>query len=210
MTINIKATCAPLRLSFVQYFYMKRILLIVTLFAFTTVVNAQDEETEKKGFQKEKLFVGGNFGLTFGDYTLVNLSPQIGYRFSKLFAAGVGINGQYVGFRDRDFNGNTLRKVKQGVAGLNVFGRLYPVNQFFLQAQPEVNYLFGKEIYFNPKQEYKLDPAIAPSLLLGGGAVLGSGGRGGMVITVMYDVLQHEKSPYTNRPIYNVGFTIGL
>ena len=189
---------------------MKKIILLATLITFTTLVKAQDDETEKKGFQKEKLFVGGNFGLTFGDYTLINISPQIGYRFTKLFAAGVGINGQYVGYRDRDFNGNTLRKVKQGVTGLNVFGRLYPINQFFLQVQPEANYLFGKEIYFDPKQEYKLDPAIAPSLLIGGGAVLGQGGRGGMVITVMYDVLQHERSPYSNKPIYNIGFNIGL
>ena len=197
-------------MSFVQYFYMKKIILLACLITFTTIAKAQDDETEKKGFQKEKLFVGGNFGLTFGDYTLINISPQIGYRFTKLFAAGVGINGQYVGYRDRDFNGNTLRKVKQGVTGLNVFGRLYPINQFFLQVQPEANYLFGKEIYFDPKQEYKLDPAIAPSMLIGGGAVLGQGGRGGMVITVMYDVLQHERSPYSNKPIYNIGFNIGL
>jgi hypothetical protein len=118
-------------LSFVQYFYMKKIILLASLITFTTIAKAQDDETEKKGFQKEKLFVGGNFGLTFGDYTLINISPQIGYRFTKLFAAGVGINGQYVGYRDRDFNGNTLRKVKQGVTGLNVFGRLYPLTSSF-------------------------------------------------------------------------------
>jgi hypothetical protein len=184
---------------------MKKIILLASLITFTTIAKAQDDETEKNGFQKEKLFVGGNFGLTFGDFTLINLSPQIGYRFTKLFAAGVGINGQYVGYKNIGY------KDRLGVVGLNVFGRIHPLQQFFIQAQPEANYLFGKRIYDTgePKKT-NLDAAIVPSLLLGGGTVLGQGGRGGMVITVMYDVLQHERSPYSNRPIYNVGFNIGL
>ena len=66
---------------------------------------AQDEKEEnsekQKGFQKEKLFVGGNFGLTFGSYTLINVSPQVGYRFSDLFAAGMGINLQFISIKDK-------------------------------------------------------------------------------------------------------------
>jgi hypothetical protein len=191
---------------------MKKSLLFLGLICITFSAFAQEEKEEgTKGFQKEKVFIGGNFGLTFGDYTLINISPQVGYRFTKLFAAGVGINGQYVGYKDRTFNGDLYRKVSQGVTGLNVFGRLYPVNQFFLHAQPEANYLFGKETFYQPsKEEYKLDAAIAPSLLLGGGAVLSSGGRGGFVISVLYDVLQHENSPYGRRPVYNVGFNVHL
>jgi hypothetical protein len=157
---------------------MKKILFTLLLSGFVMHVQAQEEEV-KKGFQKDRLFVGGNFGLSFGNYTLINLSPQI---------------------------------VSQGVTGLNVFGRLYPTNQLFLQVQPEANYIFGRETYYdtNPHEVYKIDPTIAPSLLLGGGAVFGSGGRGGMIISIMYDVLQHQKSPYGNKPVYNVGFTVGL
>ena len=175
---------------------------------------AQEEEEmeeKQKGFQKEKLFVGGNFGLTFGNYTLINVSPQIGYRFTKLFAAGVGINLQYISVKEKYTNGDLYRKSTQGVTGLNVFGRVYPIKQFMIQVQPEMNYVFGKEIYYdtNPRQEYKLDAAIVPSLLLGGGLVIPSG-RGAFITSVFYDVLQDVNSPYGNRPIVNFTFNVGL
>src|SRR5690625_7764740 len=55
------------------------------------------------GFQKEKLFFGGNIGLSFGSMTYINLSPLIGYRFSKMLSAGIQINGVYesVDYGDR-------------------------------------------------------------------------------------------------------------
>jgi hypothetical protein len=194
---------------------MKKIVmfsLLCGLFLVSKAQSDQEEEKSEKGFKKENVFVGGNFGLTFGDYTLINVSPQVGYRFTKLFAAGVGINAQYVGYKDRDiYSGDVYRKVSQGVTGLNIFGRFYPINQFFLQVQPEANYLFGKETYYQPaKEQYKLDAVIAPSLLMGGGAMLGGNGRSGFVISVLYDVLQHENSPYGKKPIYNIGFNVGL
>ena len=193
---------------------LKKTILSVALCATTIFAFAQDEEPDEKkekGFQKEKLFVGGNFGLTFGNYTLINVSPQIGYRFTDFFAAGVGLNFQYVGIKEKYTNGDLYRKSTQGVTGLNVFGRLYPINQFMIQVQPEVNYVFGKEIYYdtNPRQEYKLDAQIVPSLLLGGGLVIPSG-RGAFITSVFYDVLQDPSSPYGKRLIVNFTYNIGL
>lgn len=192
---------------------MKKFVLFSLLSCATFLAKAQDEQEktdEEKGFKKENVFVGGYLGLSFGDYTLINVSPLVGYRFSKLFAAGLGINAQYVSYKERDFNGDVLRKVEQGVTGLNVFARFYPIEQLFLQAQPEANYLFGNETYYQPKEKYKLDAVIAPSFLVGGGAVLSSNGRSGFVISILYDVLQHEDSPYGNKPVYSVGFNVGL
>ena len=45
---------------------------------------AQDSET-KGGFDKSKLFFGGNLGLAFGTYTIVNVSPLVGYQFTLNF-----------------------------------------------------------------------------------------------------------------------------
>jgi hypothetical protein len=190
----------------------KTFTLLMAALLLTTALQAQEEEKEapKRGFQREKLFLGGNFGLAFGDYTLINVSPQLGYRFTNFFAAGLGINGQYVSIKERSYNGDLIRKSTRGVAGLNAFGRVYPVSFIMLQVQPEANYIFGKDRYYNADPSQTLaDAVIAPSLLLGGGAVIPSG-RGAMIISVFYDVLQDENSPYGRRPIYNIGYNIGF
>lgn len=197
----------------IELTHMKNILLIPFVFFLSLAARAQEGEAEdepKKGFQKENLFIGGNFGLSFGDYTLINVSPQLGYRFNRFFAAGFGVNGQYVSYRDIDSNGDHF-KTKQGIIGLNMFGRVYPINQIMLQIQPEANYRFGKNVYYrdNPVQEFKTDAMIVPSMLLGGGAVLQQG-RGAMIISVMYDVLQRDYSPYGRKPVYNFGYNINL
>jgi hypothetical protein len=192
---------------------MKKQLLILCFLVLGSVALAQDEEPEeKKGFQKDKLFIGGNFGLTFGDYTLINISPQLGYRFNKTLAAGVGINAQYISYKQRDYYTNDpLYKSSRGVGGLNIFGRVYPIQNIMLQVQPELNYVFGKEVYFQPppKQEYNLNAEIVPSLLLGGGAVLPAG-KGALIASVFYDVLQKDNNPYGRRPIYNFGYNISF
>ena len=191
---------------------IKKTIFIVSFCTCTLLAFTQEEdEVKEKGFQKEKLFVGGYFGLTFGDYTLIGITPQIGYRFTDYFAAGVGLNFQYIQIKDKYTNGELYRKSTQGVTGLNVFGRLYPIQQFMIQVQPEMNYIFGNEIYYdtNPRQEYKLDAEIVPSLLLGGGLVIPSG-RGAFITSVFYDVLQDPSSPYGKRAIINFTFNIGL
>ena len=182
------------------------LILISSLVSF-----AQDAPAEeRKGFQKEKLFVGGNFGLTFGDYTLIDVSPQVGYRFNDHLAAGIGINGQYIS--EKFYYGNQpAYKISRGVTGLNIFGRVYPINQIFIQAQPEANYVFGNIKYYDntSPSSTKLDAKIVPSLLLGGGAALPAGG-GAFIISIFYDVLQNANSPYGARPIYNFGYNFSL
>jgi hypothetical protein len=190
---------------------MKKLLLILFL-GCSLVSFAQDEEeqSDSKGFKKENLFFGGNFGLTFGTNTLINISPQVGYRFSKMFAAGVGINGQYINQKIYYTNGQEAGNVKLGVAGLNLFGRFYPMDQLLIQLQPEANYIWGNEtIYGANPATTKRDAIIVPSLLVGGGAVFPSG-RGAFIASVFYDVVQDPNSPYGARPFYSFGYNINL
>ncbi|MFN2457424.1 MAG: hypothetical protein ABR502_04410 [Chitinophagaceae bacterium] len=191
---------------------MKRHLLLIAILFHSFFLFAQEEKEEpRKGFKKEKLFFGGNFGLTFGDHTLINVSPQIGYRFTDRIAAGMGINMLYFSVKQRDRDGDRISKSSTGVVGLNVFGRVYPIHQFFVQVQPELNYRFGKEIVYDPagNQEYNENAEIVPSILAGGGMALPAG-KGAFLISVFYDVLQHDNSPYGRKPVYNFGYNIGF
>jgi hypothetical protein len=175
-------------------------LLIVTL---ALTVRAQDEEEEpKKGFDKEKLFYGGNFGLGFGsNSTNINISPQVGYRFNKFLAAGAGVNFVYASYK-YDWLGY---KENYGVAGLNIFGRVYPIQYILVQLQPELNYVWGK-IKYNGGAEDAIDSRFVPSLLGGAGAAIPLGQRGALLVMVQYDILQRYLNPYGEKPFLTIGF----
>ena len=193
-------------------FTMKRTVLLFLLAAVVSINNGYAQEegpAEKKGFDKSKLFFGGNFGLSFGDYTMVNLSPQLGYRFNRFLAAGTSINLIYSSIKYR-YNDPAFNYTSSyGVTGLSIFGRVYPIEQILLQVQPEMNYVWGKNKFSDGQPDQKLDGKFVPSLLLGGGAVIPAG-RGSFVAMVQFDVLNNARSPYGNRPIYNFGYNVGF
>lgn len=188
---------------------MKKYVLSACLIAmFSVVAVAQDGEMEpeRRGFDKEKLFFGGNFGLGFGNVsTLVNVSPQVGYRFNRYLAAGAGVNFIYSSYKYEWLD----YKEQFGVAGLNIFGRVYPIEYIFFQLQPEANYTWGKQKALSSDAEYKLDSKIVPSLLGGIGAAIPAG-RGYFIVSANYDLLQNERSPYGNRTFFNFGYNVGF
>ena len=188
---------------------MKKLILLTAVVLSCNLCFGQDEENTN-GLQRDKFFAGGNFGLSFGRYTLVNLSPQVGYRFNRFVAAGLGVNLIYASQKDRDIYGNNYSKTSQWITGLNLFGRFYPTRTILIQLQPEANYVFGNIKFYQPtEQTYKLNAEIIPSLLIGGGYAVPSQ-RGAFVTTVMYDVLQRDGSPYGNRPIVNFGYNFNF
>lgn len=185
-------------------------MLILT----TGIAYAQEEKgTETQphsGFDKSKLFFGGNFGLNFGEISLVNISPQVGYRFNPVLAAGAGLSYIYSGIKYRDFNGNRLYRDDYNVAGINIFGRVYPIEQVLLQLQPEMNYTWGKrKSYSTAVAGGRIDGKFVPSLLAGAGASLPAG-RGAFIAMIQYDLLQDARSPYGNRPFFNFGYNVGF
>jgi hypothetical protein len=190
---------------------LKLATLCLLCICVSTTLHAQhepDNSSGEKGFDKSKLFFGGNFGFSFGSYnTFVNVSPQLGYRFNKYLAAGVGINGQYYSYNDG------VGKNQYGIAGLNVFGRFYPIPQLFLQVQPEANYTWGKYIFNNNEQPTQtIQSEVRPALLVGAGGVIPMGAGGsGIIIMVQYDLLgEYNMPPYGNKPFFSFGVNFGL
>jgi len=191
---------------------MKKIFLLVALRVIIAGAASAQDQSGQKGFDKSKLFIGGAFGLAFGSYsTAINISPQVGYHFSPLFAAGAGINYAYYNYKYYDYSNTLYQKDIYSYAGMNIFGRLYPIPFLFIQAQPEVNYVWGKtEIYQPVSGEIKVPTQFVPSLLLGAGAAIPTGRNGAVTFSILYDVLQNSYSPYYRQPLYAFGFGFGF
>ena len=164
----------------------------------------QDSVEEKKGFDPQRLVIGGSLGASFGNYTFVNVSPQVGYMFNQYITAGAGINYIYNSYKysngDRD---------NYSFAGINLFSRVFPVRFLFLSVQPEINYSWGKlkyGDYAGAPPDLELPGKWVPAFLVGAGAVLSPGGKGGIFLSLQYDVIQNSRSPYGTVPYFNIGF----
>lgn len=165
----------------------------------------ESPRTGRKPLDPSRLFFGGNFGVSFGDFTFVNISPQVGYRFTDRFSAGGGVN--FIGSAStvRTANGDRLMRQGYGYAGLNLFGRLFPVSNLFVNVQPEMNYSWGRVRYYNGQADVKTPGAFVPVLLVGAGAAIPTG-RGQIIAMYQYDVVGNERSPYGRRPFLTFGF----
>ncbi|PSL50190.1 hypothetical protein CLV51_1011534 [Chitinophaga niastensis] len=192
---------------------MKRLLLGLFFLAGMQMAHAQYYKTDTsahKGFDHSRLILGGSLGMVFGDYTNVDVSPLVGYRFSDYIAAGINVNAQYGSFRSRDYNGNTLQRDKYTIFGGGIWGRVYPIPMLFVHIQPEYNFISQTSTYYtDPKQTLKSNYGV-PSLLVGAGYTQSVGGRVGIGISVLYDVIQDNRSPYRNSLIYRVGAGLGF
>ncbi|MDU1891765.1 MAG: hypothetical protein E6767_13850 [Dysgonomonas sp.] len=145
------------------------------------------------GFDISKLSIGGGIGLQFGDYTVINVSPQIGYDFSKYFTAGAGFGYTY--FKDDYYDYD----YKASYLSFNLFGRFYPVDFLVIGIQPEISRMwqtvdYGRDSYSNNE--------FVPSFLVGGGVRFG-----GVTAMIQYDVVQDKNSPYGDNIFYSVGYT---
>ncbi len=208
-----------------KLFRMKRAFIIVTLLTvvFTTTVYGQEEE---KGFKKENLFTGGSVTISFfNKQTLLGANPIFGYKLTDWADAGLAFNFVYNSSRDyQAFND----KIRQTVYGPGVFARLYPIRFLFVQGQLEHNFSTVKYI---PPTTSGIGNSKwtngANSLLLGAGLAQGRapGSTSFFYISLLFDVLKNENSPYVNVsvnpnnpsqrrvdmvPIIRAGVNVGL
>jgi hypothetical protein len=196
----------------------KRSILIVAFSLFLWSASfAQEEEKDetRKGFKKENLFTGGNIALGFSNGAFqFGLGPYFGYSLNKFIDVAVSINYNYISQRDYYELGD---KARQSVIGPGIFTRIYPVKFLFAHAQLEQNFIKFK--YF-PASNSSIAPfketESVPSLLLGAGFASGRGdSKSFYYISLMFDVLRNENSPYVDgtgraNPIIRAGYNIAL
>jgi len=143
---------------------------------------------------KDRLFFGGNFGLSFGTVTFIDISPTVGYRVNDKVSAGVGVTYQYL--RNSRFD------LETSIYGGRVFGRR-TLNDF-LFAQVEYETL---NVEFVDPGDFSFNREWVPAFFLGGGLYQPIGRNAALLITALYNVLHDEvRSPYVDPLVLRVGF----
>lgn len=172
------------------------------------------------GFDPQRLVIGGGLGAGFGDITSVAVSPIVGYRITDNWLAGIGLGFQYARWKDyfpvfNQANGNTeFYPLKSTFFYPSVWTRYLVFQNFFAHAEVEYDmqnfkaYERASDPNGSPisyKQKYN-----SPAVLLGAGLRQPVSERSSLVIMALYDVIQHEYSPYRNRIDFRIGFNAGF
>ena len=155
-----------------------------------------------QGKFSDRIYFGGGFGLSTGSNgTNISLSPQVGYKITERYSAGVGITYQYVKFQGIETSLNNY--------GWSVFNRYNLTRQFFGYAEFE-NLQFEFFTSVSPeltrRQGYN-------SFLIGAGYSESLAKRASFSVSVLYNVLYDASDaiqPYDSPWVIRAGVGIGI
>lgn len=175
------------------------ISILVLLLASPLIAQEPWEVNQESKF-KDRIILGGNLGLSFGDVTYVDISPRIGYRATNKLIVGFG--GSYRYRKDKRF----VPDLESSDYSFNLFSRYSVYGPIFLHAEYEyLNY----EFFLSAAESVRRD---ANSVLVGGGLAQPIGNRAVFIIEALYN-LSYENDifyPYADPWVFRVGIGVGL
>ncbi|MFD2245078.1 outer membrane protein transport protein [Pontibacter ruber] len=161
------------------------------------VVEKQEDEFKEKVPLMHRLYWGGGFGLQFGTYTAVSLSPLVGYRVTEKFWLGGGVTYQYQG--------------GEGISLQNVGGKVYAQQEvyrnFLVHAEYEVLSVEYLTSYYNGYYEKDREVMSLPMAGLGYRQFLSN--KVSSDILVLYNFNDEFPNPYSN-PVIRVNFNFAF
>lgn len=170
-------------------------IFVISMFFASTSIWAQESTTSFK----DKLYTGGQIGLSFGNYTNIIISPMVGARLNEKVYAGVGAEYQY-----------TKDKRWEPALTYNQYGgRIFAQYNFIPQLFAHV------EFQGMSMEKYKLgggkERNFVPFLYVGGGYRQYISQRSFISFRVLFDVLQDKNSPYKAwDPNFSIGIGVGI
>lgn len=171
-----------------------RSLAILIIFCTGFSAFAQDENPNslKDVPFGQRIYLGGDLGLSFGNITFVNVNPIIGYRLNKVWSAGLGAKYIYYGEDYPAYNW----KYSTSMYGGSVFTK-YLIGENLL-AHAEFETLNAEVREFLSTD---LTRKWVPMGFVGGGYRQGLGGTY-IQILALYDVINDRHSPYRNQYLF--------
>lgn len=150
---------------------------------------------------RDRLTFGGNIGLQIGNPTNIILSPAIGYilpweKLQNKMIVGLGVTYMYYRVK---YNGLTYESNIYGgrtFIRYLVFSNIFAYTEYELLNSPPYYVDLGGRVW-------------ASSLFVGGGYLLKFSERGGVMITVLYNLLWTAVHPVYSSPWnFRVGFML--
>lgn len=181
---------------------MAFILLLTLIFICPVAIFGQkgDENSKKTDRFSSRLFFGGGFGLQFGNLTLIEISPMVGYKVTPKLGFGISPTYKYYNFTD---SFNPANDFKTSVYGGSIFSRYLILENVFAHAEYET-------LYFNTKLAGGgIYPTQFNSLLVGGGYRQMIGSNSSLNLMVLWNLNDTPDSPYTN-PVIRMGLSVGM
>ncbi len=161
-----------------------------------------DLESDPKFF--DRVYFGGDFNLQFGNFTVINISPLAGYMITNRLSAGPGITYQYLKGEAIDLFTGRIFKYDTNIFGGRVFARYNITRQFFAYTEYE-----SLRVQFPNVDGTALERDWVPGYFIGGGVFQPVGGRAGLGLTLLLNLLHDDrKSPYNSEIIIRAGITL--
>jgi hypothetical protein len=167
-------------------------LLLFLCFGLLQAVNAE-------GKLKDKIYFGGNIGLSLGSYTQVSATPLVGYKITPKISTGVKVTYEYI--KDNRYT----PAFSTSNYGGGLFGRYRLTPALYAHAEYDMLSMENYDTYYNLQRDW------VPMFLVGGGYSQKISDNAYLNIQVLFDLLQSPKSPYgKGEPLFSVGFGIGF
>jgi hypothetical protein len=193
---------------------MKQVLSFIIHFVALNL-NAQITtiQTTKLMEPERPWMIGGGLVLGGGSGSFqIGINPEMVKSYNDYIDLGVISNIFYSSFRTTEIS-STNEKFRKMQFGLGGFARLWPVNEFFLQVQPEYNWTWAKQVNVVSNSSNKVSVS-ATSVLAG----IGYGKRtenGFSYFSIMLDLINSQQSPYgmgqlRPQPIFRAGFGLPI
>jgi hypothetical protein len=175
------------------------VLTLLLLFCSFSVVSAQKRREEPPPL-KERLFVGGNFGLQFGTITDIQVSPVVGLWVLPRLAVAAGPDYRF--YKDRFDRTNIY-----GGKGYLQFVVIKDVNKFIPVGTNTGIFFHIEDEFLSLETKFWKYPEVAPArftintVLAGGGISQQMGRRSSLDIMVLWALNDSGYGVYSNPEI---------
>lgn len=200
---------------------MKKKLLFLVFFVlcYSCILNAQEVIKTMPSMNDNPLFIGGNLVIGGGAGSFqIGVNPEMYKRINNYVDLGAATNLFFQSFNPTISSGLSSTSSRSFQLGAGAFTRIWPLEKFFIQIQPEYNYTWSR---FKDRGTESINAGASRSISFGAESLLAGIGYGtrsenGMTyFSVMIDLLKNPNSPYRdgfNRadPIIRAGFAFPI